>query len=49
MSERPADIRIDDLASPRFAADVVEMMQAVAPMAQAIPWSLDAALEQAAR
>ena len=49
MSERPGDIRIDDLASPRFAADVVEMMQAVAPMAQAIPWSLDAALEQAAR
>jgi len=48
MSERPVDIRIDDLANPQFAPDVVEMMQAVAPMAQAIPWSLDAALEQAA-
>jgi len=49
MAERPADIRLDDLASPRFAPDVREMMRAVAPMAAGIPWRLEAALEQAAK
>ena len=49
MAERPADIRLDDLASPRFAPDVREMMRAVAPMAAGIPWRLEAALEQAVK
>ncbi len=48
MSLRPADLRIDDLASPGFSPDAREIMHAVAPMAKAIAWRLDAALEQAA-
>jgi hypothetical protein len=46
--ERPADIRIPDFANPEFSDDVRQMMSAMAPMAAAIPWSLDAALEAAA-
>ena len=48
MSLRPADLRIDDLASPGFSPDAREIMHAVAPMAKSIAWKLDAALEQAA-
>ncbi|MBW2382215.1 MAG: sulfotransferase [Deltaproteobacteria bacterium] len=47
MAKRPDAVRIGDLAEPVFSEDVVEMMSAVAPMAAAIPWTLDAALEQA--
>ncbi len=49
MSSRPPDLRIDDLASPSFSPDVQEMLGAVAPMAETIAWTLDAALEEAAR
>ncbi|MCS5636820.1 MAG: sulfotransferase [Myxococcota bacterium] len=48
MGQRPPAIRIEDLASPQFSSDAAEMMRAVAPLAASIPWSLDAALEQAA-
>lgn len=48
MSERPPDLRIRDFDAPVFAPAVREMMSAVAPLAAAIPWKLDAALEQAA-
>jgi len=48
MGERPPAIRIEDLAGPQFSSAAAEMMRAVAPLAESIPWSLDAALEQAA-
>jgi hypothetical protein len=47
MAERPADVRILDLAEPDFAPEVSQMLGAVGPMAAGIAWSLDAALEQA--
>jgi len=49
MSSRPLDVRIDDLAQPGFSQDVQAMIEAVAPMAETIVWTLDAALEEAAR
>ena len=48
MTSRPADLRIEDLSSPRFDPEIEEMMRAVGPLAKAIPWSLEAALDQAA-
>jgi hypothetical protein len=47
MNRRPADLHIDDLANPLFSPDVDQMLQAVAPLAESIGWTLDAALEQA--
>ena len=36
MSKQPADIRIDDLAKPRFPAGFEEQIRAIAPMAAAL-------------
>ena len=47
MAERPSDLRILDLAAPEFSSDVAQIFEAVGPVADAIPWTLDAALEQA--
>jgi hypothetical protein len=47
MNHRPADLHIDDLANPLFSPDVDQMLQALAPLADSIGWTLDAALEQA--
>ena len=47
MNPRPADLHIDDLANPLFSPEVDQMLQAVAPLAESIGWTLDAALEQA--
>ena len=49
MNSRPLDVRIDDLAEPRFSQDALAMIEAVVPMAETIAWTLDAALEEAAR
>ena len=49
MGERPPAIRIEDLALPRFSSAAEELMRGVAPLAESIPWRLDAALEQAAQ
>lgn len=45
----PAPVRIDDLASPVFPADVAEMMALGASMVSSCPIDADAILEQAAR
>ena len=47
MNSRPADLHIDDLANPLFSPEADQMFQAVAPLAESIGWTLDAALEQA--
>ena len=47
MPERPAPIHIDDLANPRFAPEVQEMMEAVKPVADAIELTPDAMTAQA--
>lgn len=47
MSQRPPDVRITDFDAPEFSPDVREMIEGVAPLAAAIPWTLEAALEQA--
>jgi len=49
MSQRPADVRISDFDEPVFSPEVRQMMSAVGPLAEAIPWRLEAALEQAAQ
>ena len=46
MSQRPPDVRITDFDAPDFSPDVREMIEGVAPLAAAIPWTLEAALEQ---
>lgn len=45
---RPSDIRIDDLARPRFSAETGEIFKAMADMAPACPLEPDALLEIAA-
>ncbi len=47
MGERPPAVRIDDLAEPRFAPEIVEMMQAVEPMAAELAFDLDAVVDGA--
>ncbi len=47
MTERPAPVRIDDLATPAFPPHITEMMDAVAPMAADISFDLDDLLAQA--
>ena len=44
---RPAPVRIDDLANPTFPPHIVEMMEAVAPLAAALTFTPDALLVQA--
>ncbi|MDE0885865.1 MAG: sulfotransferase [Myxococcota bacterium] len=48
MTTRPGDVRIDDLGAPIFATEIEQMMGAVGPLAKAIPWKIEAALDQAA-
>ncbi|NNE73538.1 MAG: sulfotransferase [Acidimicrobiales bacterium] len=48
MVERPADIRIDDLNEPRYSDDIAAAFELVAPMADAIPWTAEGLLAQAA-
>jgi hypothetical protein len=45
---RPPAVRIDDLADPRFAPNVAEMMQAVEPIAAELRFEPDALCAQAA-
>lgn len=47
-STRPPAVRIDDLAVPRFAPNVVEMMHAVEPIAAELRFEPDALCAQAA-
>ena len=47
MSARPADVVIDDLANPRLPAAVTELMAAVGPMAQGLPFSPAGLMDQA--
>ncbi|WP_420638129.1 sulfotransferase family protein [Candidatus Poriferisocius sp.] len=44
MNDRPAPIRIDDLAEPELPAEIVEMMEQTAPMAEQIELSPEAVL-----
>jgi hypothetical protein len=46
-TERPPAIHIDDLADPQFAPEVVEMMEAVRPVAETLDLGLDALTAQA--
>jgi len=48
MSDRPAPIRIDDLAEPVLAPEIVEMMEQAAPLAAQIELSPEAVLSAAA-
>ncbi len=45
--ERPAPVRIDDLAHPTFPAHIVEIMDSVAPLAADVVLTPDAVLAQA--
>ncbi|HEV2310462.1 MAG TPA: sulfotransferase, partial [Acidimicrobiia bacterium] len=47
-STRPPAVRIDDLAYPHFAPNVLEMMQAVEPIAAGLRFDPEALCEQAA-
>ena len=47
MAERPAPVRIDDLADPVFAAHITEMMAAVEPLAAELSFAPDAVLDAA--
>ena len=47
-STRPPAVRIDDLADPRFAPNVVEMMQAVEPIAAELRFDPESLCAQAA-
>lgn len=44
---RPAPVRLDDLADPRFSPEILEMLAAVAPMADAVELNADALMTQA--
>ena len=47
VSARPADVHIDDLADPQFPPHVVEILEAVKPVADTIDLTPDALLAQA--
>ncbi len=47
-STRPEPIRLDDLAAPRFAPEVAEMMGGVAAIADSVELNADALMTQAA-
>ncbi|MCH2187059.1 hypothetical protein MK280_14430, partial [Myxococcota bacterium] len=47
MSQRPPDVRITDFDVPEFSPEVLQMIEGVAPLAAAIPWTLEAAMEEA--
>lgn len=47
MSDLPGEIVIDDLAAPRFAPEVVEIMALAAPMADGLELTEEAVLAQA--
>jgi hypothetical protein len=48
IDERPEAVRIDDLAHPRFPADIAEMIEAGAALGDAIELTPDALMTQAA-
>lgn len=48
MPERPAPVRIHDLVAPEFPDEIAAAFDMVAPMAEALDWSPDAILAQAA-
>ena len=48
MSQRPPDVRITDFDAPESSPEVQQMIDGVAPLAAAIPWTLEAAMAQAA-
>jgi hypothetical protein len=47
MTDRPSAIRIEDLDAPVLPAEVVAMMEAAAPFADQVPFTLDALMSQA--
>jgi hypothetical protein len=49
VSERPAAVRIDDLADPQLPPHIVEIMQSVEPIAADLTFTLDAVAETAAQ
>ena len=44
---RPAPIRLDDLADPRYTPDITEMLAAVEPMGAMVELNADALMTQA--
>lgn len=47
MSERPPDVRIDDLVDPEYPAEIQGAFEMLKPMAEALVWDADAILNQA--
>lgn len=47
MSERPADVRIEDLTDPVFPPEIAEAMEAFEPLAEAVVFDVQTLLDQA--